>query len=59
MVRAGDIEAVVAAWSGVPVERLTEDEMSKLVRLVSVGQQIKLKGLGIRVQAAGVQVRRQ
>jgi hypothetical protein len=59
VVRAGDIEAVVAAWSGVPVERLTEDEMSKLVRLVSVGQQIKLKGLGIRVQAAGVQVRRQ
>lgn len=34
MVRACDIEAVVAAWSGVPVERLTEDEMTKLVRLV-------------------------
>jgi ATP-dependent Clp protease ATP-binding subunit ClpC len=35
VVRTGDIEAVVSAWSGVPVERLTEDEMSKLTRLVS------------------------
>lgn len=35
VVRACDIEAVVSAWSGVPVERLTEDEMTKLVRLVS------------------------
>lgn len=35
VVRAADIEAVVSAWSGVPVERLTEDEMTKLVRLVS------------------------
>jgi hypothetical protein len=35
VVRSCDIEAVVAAWSGVPVERLTEDEMTKLVRLVS------------------------
>lgn len=33
VVRACDIEAVVSAWSGVPVERLTEDEMTKLVRL--------------------------
>lgn len=37
VVRAADIEAVVSAWSGVPVERLTEDEMTKLVRLVSGG----------------------
>lgn len=37
MVRAADIEAIVSAWSGVPVERLTEDEMTKLVRLVSRG----------------------
>lgn len=44
VVRAGDIEAVVAAWSGVPVEQLTEDEMSKLVRLVSAGQQVELEG---------------
>ena len=34
VVRPCDIEAVVSAWSGVPVERLTEDEMTKLVRLV-------------------------
>ncbi|WIA36448.1 hypothetical protein OEZ86_007755 [Tetradesmus obliquus] len=33
VVRACDIEAVVSAWSGVPVERLTEDEMTKLLRL--------------------------
>jgi ATP-dependent Clp protease ATP-binding subunit ClpC len=33
VVRSCDIEAVVSAWSGVPVERLTEDEMTKLVRL--------------------------
>jgi hypothetical protein len=46
-VRAGDIEAVVAAWSGVPVERLTEDEMSKLVRLVSAGQEVELSGLNV------------
>lgn len=36
VVRSCDIEAVVAAWSGIPVERLTEDEISKLVRLVSI-----------------------
>jgi ATP-dependent Clp protease ATP-binding subunit ClpC len=36
VVRSCDIEAVVSAWSGVPVERLTEDEMTKLIRLVSV-----------------------
>jgi hypothetical protein len=36
VVRARDIEAVVAAWSGVPVEQLTADEMAKLVRLVRV-----------------------
>lgn len=35
VVRACDIEAVVSAWSGVPVERLTEDETTKLIRLVS------------------------
>jgi hypothetical protein len=35
VVGTGDIEAIVAAWTGVPVERLTEDDMSKLVRLVS------------------------
>jgi ATP-dependent Clp protease ATP-binding subunit ClpA len=29
-----DIEAVVSAWSNIPVERMTEDEMSKLVNLV-------------------------
>eukprot|EP00879_Flechtneria_rotunda_P003032 GHRR01003252.1.p1 GENE.GHRR01003252.1~~GHRR01003252.1.p1 ORF type:complete len:659 (+),score=207.75 GHRR01003252.1:506-2482(+) len=33
VVHSCDIEAVVAAWSGIPVERLTEDEMTKLVRL--------------------------
>ncbi|KAF6252630.1 ClpD chaperone, Hsp100 family [Scenedesmus sp. NREL 46B-D3] len=33
VVRCCDIEAVVAAWSGVPVERLSEDEMTKLLRL--------------------------
>jgi ATP-dependent Clp protease ATP-binding subunit ClpA len=31
-----DIGAVVAAWSSVPVERMSEDEMTKLMRLVSV-----------------------
>jgi ATP-dependent Clp protease ATP-binding subunit ClpC len=36
VVRSCDIEAVVAAWSGVPVERMSEDEMTKLMRLVSV-----------------------
>jgi hypothetical protein len=36
VVRSCDIEAVVAAWSGVPVERMTEDETTKLIRLVSV-----------------------
>eukprot|EP00878_Enallax_costatus_P005308 GHUV01005575.1.p1 GENE.GHUV01005575.1~~GHUV01005575.1.p1 ORF type:complete len:786 (+),score=251.59 GHUV01005575.1:565-2922(+) len=34
-----DIEAVVSAWSGIPVERLTEDEMTKLVRLGPVMKQ--------------------
>lgn len=34
VVHASDVEAVVAAWSGVPVERLTEDESQKLMRLV-------------------------
>lgn len=37
VVGVGDIEAIVAAWTGVPVERLTEDDMTKLVRLVRGG----------------------
>lgn len=46
VVRSGDIEAVVAAWSGVPVERLTEDEMAKLTRLVS-GAGARCSGFGL------------
>jgi hypothetical protein len=34
VVDASDVEAIVAAWSGVPVERLSEDEATKLSTLV-------------------------
>jgi ATP-dependent Clp protease ATP-binding subunit ClpA len=33
-----DIEAVVAAWTGLPVERMGQDEKEKLVGLVSGGR---------------------
>uniref|UniRef100_A0A7S0WMJ2 Clp R domain-containing protein n=1 Tax=Chlamydomonas leiostraca TaxID=1034604 RepID=A0A7S0WMJ2_9CHLO len=36
LVDVGDIEAVVAAWTGIPVERMGEDEKDKLRRLSSV-----------------------
>lgn len=32
-VRASDIEEVLAAWTGIPVEKLTEEEVKKLMRL--------------------------
>jgi hypothetical protein len=34
VVAASDVEAIVASWSGVPVERLSEDEATKLSTLV-------------------------
>mmetsp|Transcript_10026 Transcript_10026/g.21446 ORF Transcript_10026/g.21446 Transcript_10026/m.21446 type:complete len:958 (+) Transcript_10026:149-3022(+) len=36
VVGAADIEAVVSAWTGIPVERMDEDEKSKLTRLSSI-----------------------
>ncbi len=35
VVGAGDVEAIVAAWTGVPVERMGDDETAKLAGLVS------------------------
>ena len=35
VVGVADVEAIVAAWTGIPVERMTEDEVTKLVNLVS------------------------
>jgi ATP-dependent Clp protease ATP-binding subunit ClpC len=32
-VRASDIEAVVAAWTGIPVKKITEQELEKLLHL--------------------------
>lgn len=32
-VRAADIEAIVAAWTGIPVEKLTEAELDRLLHL--------------------------
>lgn len=34
VVDVADVEAVVAAWTGIPVERMTEDDITKLMRLV-------------------------
>lgn len=33
LVSAGDVEAVVSAWSGVPVEQMSTDEMKRLRQL--------------------------
>lgn len=35
MVSAADVEAVVSAWSGVPVEQMSTDEMKRLRQLQS------------------------
>lgn len=35
LVGCEDIEAVVAAWTGIPMERMAENEKEKLLRLVS------------------------
>ena len=32
-----DIESIVAAWTGIPVERMGQDEMARLVQLVGLG----------------------
>ncbi|MEX1997671.1 MAG: ATP-dependent Clp protease ATP-binding subunit [Candidatus Andersenbacteria bacterium] len=32
-VRAADIEAIIAAWTGIPVEKITEQELDKLLHL--------------------------
>lgn len=34
MVDVADIEGIVAAWTGIPVERMGEDEMGRLANLV-------------------------
>jgi len=34
VVGAADVEAIVAAWTGVPVEQMSEDETAKLAQLV-------------------------
>ncbi len=34
VVAASDVEAIVASWTGVPVERMSEDEVGKLANLV-------------------------
>lgn len=34
VVDIGDIEAVVSAWTGIPVERMAEDEKERLLALV-------------------------
>jgi ATP-dependent Clp protease ATP-binding subunit ClpA len=39
VVGPADVEAVVAAWAGVPAERLSEDEAEKLATLVGFIQE--------------------
>jgi len=39
VVGVADVEAIVAAWTGIPVERMTEDEVTKLVNLGPVLQE--------------------
>ncbi|GFR52667.1 hypothetical protein Agub_g15261 [Astrephomene gubernaculifera] len=36
VVDVGDIEAIVSAWSGIPLERMSEDERDKLVNMRSL-----------------------
>lgn len=35
LVDVADVENIVASWTGIPVERMDEDEKEKLGRLVS------------------------
>lgn len=35
VVDCGDVENVVASWTGIPVERMAQDEKDKLMQLVS------------------------
>jgi ATP-dependent Clp protease ATP-binding subunit ClpC len=42
VVGSADVEAIVAAWTGVPVERMGEDEAAKLAQLVGLGRPVRL-----------------
>lgn len=37
VVTVGDVEAIVSSWTGVPVERMTDNETERLATLVSPG----------------------
>lgn len=61
-VRASDIEAIVAAWTGIPVEKLTEADKEKLLhledeihkRVIAQDEAIKAVSEAIRRNRAGL-----